>query len=99
MIEICKVRKRQHQNPEFVHKDGDIKKEPAKKNNIQQRVKLRKPSFFLSASTLPTYIFIVPTCIASMIPLGPYALNAEFQHFILRYNKISLLYGYHGKRG
>jgi hypothetical protein len=25
-------------------------------------------------------------------------LNAEFQHFILRFNKISLLCGYHQKR-
>jgi hypothetical protein len=29
----------------------------------------------------------------------PCALNAEFQHFILRFNIISLLCGYHWKRG
>jgi hypothetical protein len=37
-----------------------------------------------------------------MIPLELCALNAEFQHFkkfILRFSKVSLLYGYHLKRG
>jgi hypothetical protein len=34
-----------------------------------------------------------------MLTLEPCALNAEFQHFILRYNQISLLWGYHPKRG
>jgi hypothetical protein len=34
IIEICKVRKRQHQNPEFGHKDGEIKKQPAKKKTV-----------------------------------------------------------------
>jgi hypothetical protein len=30
-----------------------------------------------------------PTCTATMVPLEPCALNAEIQHFILRFNKIS----------
>jgi hypothetical protein len=46
-------------------------------------------SFFLSASTAPTYIFTAPTCTTAIITLEPCALNAEFQHFILRFNKIS----------
>jgi hypothetical protein len=33
------------------------------------------------------------------IPLKPCALNAEIQHFVLRFNKISLLYGYQLKEG
>jgi hypothetical protein len=48
-------------------------------------------SFFLSASTVTTYIFTAPTCTTTIITLEPCALNAEFQHFILRFNKFSLL--------
>jgi hypothetical protein len=71
-------------------------------------MKLRKPSilvvncvssclsFFLSASTAATYIFTAPYCTTTIIDLEPYA---EFQHFILRFNKMSLLCGYHWKRG
>ncbi len=47
-----------------------------------------------SAYTAATYIFIAPTCRTNIISLEPYALNAEFQHFIPRFNKISSLYGY-----
>jgi hypothetical protein len=47
---------------------------------------------FLSASTAATDIFTAPTC---TITLEPCAINAEFQHFILRVNKISLLCAYH----
>ncbi len=46
-------------------------------------------SFFFSASTVPAYIFTVPTCKATLISLEPCALNADFQHFIPRFNKIS----------
>jgi hypothetical protein len=49
-------------------------------------------SFFLSA-------FTAPTCTTTIITLEPCVLNAEFQHFIPRSNKISLLYKYHWKRG
>jgi hypothetical protein len=60
-------------------------------------MKLRKPSilvvnwvssclsFSLSASTAAAYIFTAPNCITTIISLGPCALNAEFQHFILRH--------------
>jgi hypothetical protein len=36
---------------------------------------------------------------AIIITLEPCTLNAEFQHFIPRFNKISLLYRYRWKRG
>ncbi len=36
------------------------------------------------------YIFTTPTCATTIITLKPCALNAEFEHFILRFNKISL---------
>jgi hypothetical protein len=44
----------------------------------------------MSACTAATYIFTAPTC-TTIITLEPCALNAEFQHFIPRFNKISLL--------
>jgi len=48
-------------------------------------------SCFFSASSAATYVFTVPTCTTTIITLEPCALNAEFQHFILRFNKFSLL--------
>jgi hypothetical protein len=56
-------------------------------------------SFFLSASTAATYISTAPTYTTTIITLEPCGLNAEFHHFIPRFNKISLLCGYHWKRG
>jgi hypothetical protein len=48
-------------------------------------------SFFLSASTAATYIFTAPTCTTTIITSNERcALNAEFQHYIPRFNKISL---------
>jgi hypothetical protein len=41
-------------------------------------------SFFPSAFTAATYIFLAPTYTATIITLEPCPLNAEFQHFILR---------------
>jgi hypothetical protein len=64
-------------------------------------MKLRKPSilvvnwdssylpFFRSASTAATYIFTAPNCTTTIISLEPCALNAEYQHFIVRFIKIS----------
>jgi hypothetical protein len=43
------------------------------------------------ASTAAAYIFTAPNCTTIIINLGPCVLNAEFQHFILKFNKISLL--------
>jgi hypothetical protein len=56
-------------------------------------------SFFLSDSTAPTYIFIAPTCATTRITLEPCVWNAEFQHFILRFIKVSLLCGDTTERG
>jgi hypothetical protein len=45
---IRKVRKTQHQNPEFRNTQGEIKKKPAKKYiSIQGGMKLRKPSILV----------------------------------------------------
>jgi hypothetical protein len=56
-------------------------------------------SFFLSASTPATYLFTAaPNCTTTIISLEPCALNAEYQHSILRFIKMSLLCGYHWKR-
>jgi hypothetical protein len=46
---ICKVRKTQHQNPEFGHTEGgEIQKKTAKKYiSIQRGMKLRKPSILV----------------------------------------------------
>ncbi len=54
---------------------------------------------FLSVSTAATYIFKAPNCTTTIISLEPCALNAEYQDFILRFIKMSLLCRYHWKRG
>jgi hypothetical protein len=60
-------------------------------------------SFLFPERSLPpaaTYVFIAPTCCTTtIITFKPCALNAEFHHFILSFNKISLLCGHHWKRG
>jgi len=56
-------------------------------------------SIFLSASSAGTYISTALTYTTTIIPLEPCALNTEFQHFMLRFDKISLLCQYHWKRG
>jgi hypothetical protein len=108
---IRKVRKTQHENPEFGHTQGEIQKNRAKKYiSIWRGMKLRKPSilvvnwvlsflsFFLSATAAATYSFIAPNCTTTIISLEPCALNAEYDHFILRFIKMSLLSGYCWKR-
>jgi hypothetical protein len=57
--------------------------------------------FFLSITTIVTCVFINPIGIITIIILKPCALNVEFQHFILRFNKIPLLCKYiaRGDRG
>jgi hypothetical protein len=54
---------------------------------------------FFSASIVAAYIFTAPTCKATIISVEHCALNADFQHFIPRFNKISLIYGYPWKKG
>jgi hypothetical protein len=48
----------------------------------------------MSASAPATYIFSIPTCTTTIITLEPCTLNAEFQHFILNFNKVFLICGY-----
>jgi hypothetical protein len=71
----------------------------ALQNRTQWEVKLRMvPSIFdgFLSFTLSFFFPRVPplarTCTATIIPLEPCALNAEIQHFILRFNKISLTF-------
>jgi len=52
-----------------------------------------------SRSRCPLLYVKAPTYKGTIISLEPCALNAHFQYFILRYNKISLLYGYPWKKG
>ncbi len=72
-------------------------------------MKLKKPSilvvnwissglfFFLNSSITIVYIFIVPTYTTTKITLEPCVMNVKIQHFILRFNKISLLCRYQWK--
>jgi hypothetical protein len=96
---IYKVRTTRHQNSEFGHTQGEIKKNRQKKYiSIQGGMKLRKLSilvvnwvspclsFFMSISTAVTCMFSVPNCTSTIINLELFALNAEFQHFILSCN-------------
>jgi hypothetical protein len=56
-------------------------------------------SFFVSASSAAYIYFHCSTYTTTISTLEPRASNAEFHHFILRFNKISLLCRYHWKRG
>jgi hypothetical protein len=74
---MCKLRKTQHQNPEFGHTQGCMA--------INFGGKL---SFILSFifperrhCCCYIYIFTAPNRTATVISLEPRALNAEFQHF------------------
>jgi hypothetical protein len=84
--------KTQHQNPDFGRTWGEI-------SILVVNWVLSCLSFFLSVSTVATYIFTGPLCTTTIITLKPCALNVEFHHFILRFNKISLLCAHHWKRG
>jgi hypothetical protein len=107
---IRKVRTTQHHNPEFGHTQGEIKKNRQNKYiSIQGGMKLKKLSilvvnwvspclsFFMSISTAVTCVFSVPNCTSTIINLELCAFNAEFQHFISRFNKMSWLCRYHWK--
>jgi hypothetical protein len=101
-----KVRKTKHQ--EFGHTQGEIFIKTCKRVHYHSmRVKLLKPSilvvnlvssclsFYMSDSIVATYTFTTPTCTTTIITFKPCALDVEFQHFILRFNQISLLCKYH----
>jgi hypothetical protein len=60
--DIRKVRKRQHQDPEFGHTQGEISKKKPAKNYISIQgsgVKLRKPSIFDGSSVSPCLSFFL----------------------------------------
>jgi len=101
---IRKVKKTQHQNPEFGHTQGEIKKKTLQKSTLALRGDATqktinfgsKPSFILSFLFLERphccYIYFpARNCLTIVISLEPCALNAEFQHFILRFIKMFFL--------
>jgi hypothetical protein len=55
--------------------------------NFDRKLSFILCSFFLSARIAAIYIFTAPACTTIIITLEPCALNAEFQHFIPRFNK------------
>jgi len=92
--------KTQHQNPEFGHTQGEIRKK-----HIKEGVKLRKPSILCGGGGLKlSFIlsFVFPErfhCCCCIYFHCSYLYNyyncsqtyAEFQHFILRSNQIFIL--------
>jgi hypothetical protein len=86
-----------------------IKTYPKKKKNISIQgwgdlnfcgeLSFTHLSFFLKASTIVTYFFIVPICKVIVISLKPCALNVDFQHLVPKFNRIFLLYGYPWNKG
>jgi len=94
---IRKVRKTQHENPEFGHTRVTFFLKPAKKYiSIKGRGETQKTinfggklSFILSVlftERLQSQLHIFSLLLPIITP-QPCALNAEFQHFILRFNK------------
>jgi hypothetical protein len=74
-------------------------------------VRLRKPSILVGkwvssclsflhvAFAAATEIFTAPKCTTTIISFEPCALNAEFQHFILRFLLKCLYFAYTTERG
>ncbi len=93
-----KVRKRQHQYPDFGHTQGGIQKKPAKKyisiqpgwnsgNNRILMVSWISPSFFFPERLHCFYIdFHCFYLYTTIIPLEPCALNAEIQLLVLSFS-------------
>jgi hypothetical protein len=73
--------------------------ETQKTINFGGKLRFIMSFLFLSTSTAATYIFSALNCTTTIISLECRALNAELQHFILRFNEMSLLCRYHRKRG
>jgi hypothetical protein len=61
---------------------------------MQIEISVRHRQVIGDGLVYPTYIFTAPTCTPTIISLETCALNAEFQHFILRLNKTTLLCRY-----
>jgi hypothetical protein len=102
---IRKARKTQHQNPEFGRTQGEIKRKPAKKvhehstgDETQKTMNFGGKLSFIVSFLFPErlhccYIYFTATNrTTTIISLEPCALNAEFQHFILTFNKKGLLH-------
>jgi hypothetical protein len=93
---FLKVRKTQHQNPEFGPKPGEIQEKPAKKYSSMVG-RLRNAPFFVlnwvsscfdplfaiyvSASTATTYIFTAPTCTTTKTTLKPCSSYPDLINF------------------
>ncbi len=96
---VLKVRTREHQYPEFGHKQGKIEK------NVQKSTLAFSefhPVFLFSwapSQLLHLFSLLLHVQVHTIMPLGPCALNVEFRHFTLSFKKISLLYTYHQRRG
>jgi len=98
-----KVRKTRHQNPEFGPKPGEIQKKPAEKYFSLQGGSNSEMNHFLCQTEFhpvltPSFLFperlhccYIYFCCSYMYNyynyLEPCALNAEFQHFVPRFNK------------
>jgi hypothetical protein len=100
---IRKVRKRRHHYLEFGHTQGEIQKKPAKQYiSILPTIKMVH-KFFFPESLHCCYIDFHCSYLYSYynssrilcIKCWDSAFRTEFQHFILRFNKISLLYRYY----
>ncbi len=101
---LRKVKETRHQHSEFGPKPGEIFKNLQKStlafnggsnSNLHHFLcqtefhpVLTRLSFFLSASAAATYIFTAPTLYNYYSYLEPCALDAEFHHFIPRFNII-----------
>jgi hypothetical protein len=110
-----KVRKTWYQNPEFGRKPGEIQKQAAKQYiSLQGGSNSDMHHFLCQTEFHPVFTpsFLFPErlrccdiyCHCSYMEdyynyLEPCALNAEFQHFIPRFHKTSLLRRPHSKRG
>jgi len=105
---ILKVRRSGGENGQFRHNRASNSELGAK--SLQKEITETQTSFstnfgsklsFILCFLFPerlhcsTYIFTAPTCTTTIITLEPCALNT----FIPKFNKISLLCGYHCKRG
>jgi len=66
---IRKVRKREHQNPEFGHKQGEIQNKPAKKYISIQGGSFTLYFFFPERLHCCYIIFTAPTCTGIIKPL------------------------------
>jgi hypothetical protein len=101
--DICRVMKTQHQSPLFGHKKGEISEgsEVRRTLSFSRYWKLRLAShltksefhlvFFFPDCLQPITVVVFCCCTAGINIFKPHAFNLEFQRFIPKFNKISLL--------